>query len=161
LAGAWVDDLVGGSPRTRQEHELNTGEGKKQQVPLNRNLIDAARALIGCFLYGSRMPETPPVLSIRDNKEMQRFEVDLGDGSVAIAEYRLAPGEIVFTHTEVPPQHEGRGIGSALIRFALASARERGLQIVPLCPFFAAYIKRHAEEQDLLDPAYRERLDRG
>ena len=100
----------------------------------------------------------PTDIQIRDNPEQQRFELDLGDGAFAIAEYRLRPGVILFTHTEVPPAHQGQGIGSALIRFALRSAREGGLKVVPICPFFAAYIKRHAEEQDLVAPAYREKL---
>jgi hypothetical protein len=99
-----------------------------------------------------------PAFAIRDNVEKHRFEADLGDGSFAIAEYKLVPGKIVFTHTEVPPAHEGQGIGSALIRFALASARDRGLKVIPICPFFAAYIKKHAEEQDLLDPPSKKRL---
>jgi hypothetical protein len=97
--------------------------------------------------------------SVRDNREKRRFEIDLGDGSFAIAEYRLRAGKIMFVHTEVPPAHEGKGIGSLLVRTALASARERGLKVIPICPFFAAYIKKHAEEQDLLDPAYRKILD--
>jgi predicted GNAT family acetyltransferase len=97
-------------------------------------------------------------LIIRDNPERHRFEAELGDGSFAIAEYTLPKGKIMFTHTEVPPAHEGQGIGSALIRFGLAAARERGLQVIPICPFFAAYIKRHEEVQDLLDPAYRKVL---
>ena len=97
--------------------------------------------------------------SVRDNREKHRFEIDLGDGSSAIAEYRLRAGKIMFVHTEVPSAHEGRGIGSLLVRTALASARERGLKVIPICPFFVAYIKKHAEEQDLLDPAYRKILD--
>src|SRR5437764_15495156 len=101
------------------------------------------------------MPSPLPHLVIHDNRERHRFEADLGDGSVAVAEYTLRPGKIIFTHTEVPPAHEGQGVGSALIRFALASARERGLEVIPVCPFFAAYIKQHSEEQDLLDPAAR------
>jgi hypothetical protein len=97
--------------------------------------------------------------AIRDNEDKRRFEVDLGDGSLAIADYALHPGKIIFTHTFVPPpKHEGQGIGSALIRFALNSARERGLKVVPVCPFFAACIMRHPEEQDLLDPSSREKL---
>jgi len=100
----------------------------------------------------------PTDLPIRDNPDEQRFEIDLGDGSMAIAEYRLHPGKIIFTHTEVPEAHEGKGIGSALVRFALRSARDRRLNVVPICPFFAAYIKRHAEEQDLLDEHSREKL---
>jgi len=104
------------------------------------------------------MTTAAPNFAIRDNIEKHRFEADLGDGSVAIAEYNLLHGKIVFTHTEVPPAHEGQGIGSALIRFGLASARERGLKVIPICPFFAAYIKKHAEEQELLDPGFRKPL---
>ena len=96
--------------------------------------------------------------TVRDNPEKHRFEIDLGDGSFAIAEYTLPAGKIMFTHTEVPPAHEGKGLGTQLIRTALASARERGLQVIPICPFFAAYIKKHPEEHDLLDPAWRKVL---
>ena len=63
--------------------------------------------------------------------------------------------KIVFTHTEVPSVHEGQGVGSALIRFALALGARARLEVIPVCAFFAAYIKRHPEVQDLLDPAYR------
>ena len=104
------------------------------------------------------MPDAAPRYAIADNPEKHRFEVDLGDGSLAIAQYSLRHGKIAFTHTGVPKTHEGQGIGSALVRFALASARERGLQVVPVCPFVVAYIKKHAEEQDLLDPASRKSL---
>ena len=102
-------------------------------------------------------------LAIRDNPDRHRFEVDLGDGSLAIAEYTLPEGKILFTHTEVPPAHEGKGIASRLIRFALDDARRRGLKVIPLCPFVAAYMQRHAEVQDLLDAAWRVRfgLDKG
>ena len=95
---------------------------------------------------------------IRDNPERHRFEGDLGDGKLAIADYVLRPGKILFTHTEVPPEHEGKGIGSALIRYALDAAREKGLQVVPICPFFAAYMQKHAEAQDLLDPDWRRKF---
>jgi len=94
-------------------------------------------------------------INIRDNVEKQRYESDLGDGTLATAEYHLQPGKIIFTHTEVPAAHEGKGIGSALVRFALDAARDRGLMVVPTCPFFAVYMKKHQEVQDLLDPAYK------
>jgi predicted GNAT family acetyltransferase len=92
-------------------------------------------------------------LIIHDNPEKHRFAADLGDG-MAIAEYNLLSHAIMFTHTEVPEAHEGQGIGTKLIEFALASARERGLQVIPICPFFAAYMREHKEVQDLLTPAY-------
>ena len=100
---------------------------------------------------------TEPLL-VRDNPEQHRFEIDLGDGTFAIAEYTLRPGKIMFTHTEVPEAHEGKGIGTTLMRFALDAARERGLKVIPICPFFAAYMQKHAEVQDLLDPAWRKKF---
>jgi predicted GNAT family acetyltransferase len=97
-------------------------------------------------------------LTVRDNPERNRFEIDLGDGSFAIAGYTLPAGRIMFTHTEVPEAHEGQGVGTKLIRFALDAARERGLKVIPICPFFAAYMQEHAEVQDLLDMAWRKRF---
>ena len=49
-------------------------------------------------------------------------------------------------------------VGTALVRFGLAYARERGLIVAPICPFFADYIRDHPEDQDLLDPAWRKKL---
>ena len=96
-----------------------------------------------------------PQSEVRDNADRHRFEIDLGDGSFAFAEYNLLTGKIMFTHTEVPEAHEGEGLGTALIQAGLESARARGLKVIPICPFFAAYIRKHPEEQDLLDSAWR------
>ena len=100
-------------------------------------------------------------IAIRDNPAKHRFEADLGEGDLAIAEYYLRPGEIVFTHTEVPTAHKGKGIGSAVVRFALNAARERELLVVPVCPFFGTYMKEHEEVQHLLAPQYRSKLGLG
>ena len=96
-----------------------------------------------------------PVYHVRDNPDRKRFEINLGDGSFAFADYNLLTGKIMFTHTEVPEAHGGKGLGTALIRAGLAAARERGLTVIPICPFFAGYMQKHAEEHDLLDEAWR------
>ena len=101
---------------------------------------------------------TAAPLTVRDNPDRGRFEIDLGDGSLAIAEYTLPAGKIMFTHTEVPEAHQGKGIGTTLIRYALDATRERGLKVIPICPFFAAYMQKNADVQDLLDPAWRIKL---
>ena len=90
---------------------------------------------------------------VRDNPEKKRFEIDLGDG-MAVADYNRLAHAIMFTHTEVPPAHEGQGIGRRLILAGLDTARREGLKVIPACPLFASYMKRHPETQDLLDPAY-------
>ena len=87
--------------------------------------------------------------AVVDNQAAERFELQT-DVTVAIAAYQREPGRIIFTHTEVPAELEGRGIGSALIAGALDQVRSERLKVVPACAFVRAYIERHPEEQDLL-----------
>ena len=89
-------------------------------------------------------------MEVTDNREESRFELE-AEGGTAIAAYRRSEdGRIVFTHTEVPPELEGQGIGSALIRGALEQVRAEGLKVVPACSFVRGWIERHKEAQDLL-----------
>lgn len=104
--------------------------------------------------------EYGPAMDVRDNTQKHRFEIEI-DGQFAIAEYEMRDGAIAFIHTEAPPALGGRGLGTQLIRAGLTSARERGLKVIPICPFFAKYIREHAEEQDLLHPDYRKILTDG
>jgi predicted GNAT family acetyltransferase len=86
---------------------------------------------------------------VRNNAAENRFELDAG-GHLAVAYYRLSPGVVTFTHTEVPPALSGQGIGSKLARGALEQVRAMGLKVVAQCPFIGAYIGKHAAFQDLL-----------
>jgi predicted GNAT family acetyltransferase len=86
---------------------------------------------------------------VRDNTALNRFELD-AEGHTAVAYYKPSPGVITITHTEVPQELSGRGIGSALARGALALARAQGLKVVVKCPFIAAYMAKHPEFNDLL-----------
>ncbi len=87
--------------------------------------------------------------TVHDNPGLGRFELTV-DGHTAISAYRHTPGTVTFTHTEVPDALSGRGVGSALAKGALDAVRMRGEKIVPLCPFIAAYIRKHPEYRDLL-----------
>ena len=56
--------------------------------------------------------------TVRDNKTLGRFELEQ-DGHVAAAYYDLAGNIITFTHTEVPDELGGKGVGSRLVKGAL------------------------------------------
>ncbi|MBP2312867.1 GNAT family N-acetyltransferase [Azospirillum soli] len=86
---------------------------------------------------------------VKDNAALGRYELVV-DGATAFADYRMEDGRRVFTHTEVPESMAGKGIGSALARGALEDARAKGMAVVPLCPFIAAYIERHPDYRDLV-----------
>ena len=97
-------------------------------------------------------------VEVRDNPELGRYEA-LANGNVAgFAEYRIHGERMTMPHTEVDPRYEGEGIGGKLASFALDDARERGLAVVPLCPFIAGYIRRHQDYLDVVDPAMRGRV---
>lgn len=86
---------------------------------------------------------------IRDNPDRSRFEMVAG-GDIAVVNYRLAPGIITLSHTEVPQELEGQGYGSKMVRGVLGIVRARGLKMVPACGFVAAFIRKNPEFQDLL-----------
>lgn len=90
-------------------------------------------------------------MKVINNPGQRRFEIALEDGAVAFADYRFEGDKVIFPHTIVPPAHEGKGLGSALAREALAWARAEGLRVVPACSFFVSYMDRHPETRDLLD----------
>ncbi|MEO5669523.1 MAG: GNAT family N-acetyltransferase [Ramlibacter sp.] len=94
-------------------------------------------------------------ISITDSPESHRYQLRVGDTDAAHAEYKLLKGAIKFTHTEVPPEFEGKGLGSQLAKFALDDVRQRGLQVIPECQFIAGYIRRHTEYLDLVSEENR------
>ena len=93
--------------------------------------------------------DATPELNITQHPERSRFEAEI-EGRIAFVEYRRRHNMIWLAHTEVPPPLEGRGIGSALAKHALDYARKEGLEVVPSCPFIAAYIRSHPSYADLV-----------
>ena len=91
--------------------------------------------------------DTPP--NVVHNAAAQRFEVILGD-DLARADYRRDGDVLRLVHTAVPPAHEGKGLAAALVRAALAFAREQRLRVQPACSYVRSYMKRHPETHDLL-----------
>ncbi|MEM0963068.1 MAG: GNAT family N-acetyltransferase [Bacteroidota bacterium] len=81
--------------------------------------------------------------------EHKRFALET-DAGLAHLDYILTDALLVLSHTEVPVGAEGQGVGSRLAKAGLDHARAEGLRVMPLCPFVAAYVRRHPEERDLL-----------
>lgn len=86
---------------------------------------------------------------VLDNPERSRFELE-EQGLVAFADYRLHGDRIVIPHVEAPVALRGTGTAGRLMTGVLELIRERGLKVVPRCPYAAAFIQRHKEYQDLL-----------
>ena len=91
---------------------------------------------------------------IHDNTDAHRYELRTG-AEAAVVVYNLSGQNLMITETLVPEPLEGKGIASRMARHVLGDARERGLLILPVCPFFAAYLQKHPEHADVVHPTYR------
>jgi predicted GNAT family acetyltransferase len=92
-------------------------------------------------------------MDVTDNAAAHRYEI-AEDGRVAgFTQYRRHGEHLIeFVHTVVEPEFEGQGVGSTLIRHVLDAARREGRAVRPTCPFVRAFVERHPEYQDLLEP---------
>lgn len=90
-------------------------------------------------------------MTIRNNPGKRRYEAVV-DGEIAgFLFYQERDGPLALIHTEVAEEFEGRGIGSRLAAGALDEARERGVRVIPVCPFVRGYLERHPEYGDLVE----------
>ena len=94
---------------------------------------------------------TDPVRpTVSDAPERERYEAHLDGELAGILEYIVKRGRLALIHTEVLPHHEGQGIGSALVRYALDDARRRELRVIATCPYVQSYVARHPEDDDIV-----------
>ena len=95
-------------------------------------------------------------MEVHDNPQKERYEVVVDGALAGFAEYRQKPGLIAFVHTEVDDAFEHHGVGAILVSKALEDARQRGLDVLPFCPFVNSYIAQHREFVDLVPESRRE-----
>ncbi len=88
-------------------------------------------------------------IHVVNNEAEGRFQAEV-EGGLAFLQYVNSESRIVFTHTEVPPELEGKGLGSKLVKAALEHARSEKIKVVPQCPFVASYIREHPEYESLV-----------
>ena len=83
--------------------------------------------------------------TIRENPAEERWEL-LVDGELAVfSTYHDHNNRRTFVHTETQDGFEGKGLASQLVRAELEDARDRGLEINPVCPFVRGWLERHPE----------------
>jgi uncharacterized protein len=97
--------------------------------------------------------------TVVDDPDAGRFEVVVGEDVAGFARYRRSDGAVAFTHTEIDPAFESRGLGSLLARRALDAVRAAGHPVLPYCPFIRDYIARHPAYLDLVPADRRGEFD--
>lgn len=93
--------------------------------------------------------------AFRNNTRAKRYELDLDNGYIALIDYFVTPaGDVALTHTEVPYEFEGIGIGTELVGRCLNDIREQGVGVIPQCGFVASYIRKNPQWQTIVVRRY-------
>lgn len=70
------------------------------------------------------------------------------DDQVKVGEMVVAVSETALTvyHTEVDPEMEGKGYAKRMFDKMVSYAREKKIQVIPLCEYVHVQFKRHPDE---------------
>lgn len=90
--------------------------------------------------------------TVTNATEHKRYEISAGGVRAGLTAYVDTANQRIFYHTEVDDKFAGRGLASKLIAAALDDTRAARKRIVAICPFVAAYVDKHSDYDDILDP---------
>jgi predicted GNAT family acetyltransferase len=80
-----------------------------------------------------------------------RFEMD-EQGLTSWAEYRQIGDKLYIDHVETPPSLRGTGAAGRLMTALSEDIRHRGVRVIPICAYAAAWLGRSDEFRDLTQP---------
>ncbi|WP_370063325.1 GNAT family N-acetyltransferase [Mycobacterium sp. MAA66] len=84
--------------------------------------------------------------------ESGRFSIAVDGKPVGLTAFIEHGGQRIFYHTEIDGAYGGRGLATLLIEQALTMTRRQGRRIVAVCPMVVAYVAKHHDFDDILDP---------
>ncbi len=87
---------------------------------------------------------------LRDNPTIRRLEM-IEDGQTVFADYHRDGRRLIVDHVEAPQGLRGTGAAARFMTALAGYARARGLMIIPLCGYAAAWLSRSPEFRDLID----------
>ncbi len=75
----------------------------------------------------------------------------LVDGEPAgLVDFRARAGVVNLLHVEVDVAYRGRGIASAMVRYAMDDVRARSMSVIPTCPYAQRWLEKHPADADLV-----------
>ena len=86
-----------------------------------------------------------------DNGRKGHFAAMEGDEEAGLMTYTWAGDhKFIIDHTEVAAAFSGQGVGKKLLMAAVEFAREKGVKILPLCPFAKSVFDKTPAIKDVL-----------
>jgi len=91
-------------------------------------------------------------ITLQQGKDTGRYvaKVEGFGGEAEMTFQQPTDAIMIIDHTRVPEAMGGRGIAKAMVRHAIADARDKGLTIIPNCSFVRAQAKKHPEWSDVI-----------
>lgn len=90
-------------------------------------------------------------VQLRSNDENGAFFIEIDGKQEALMTFVFAGDDkIIIDHTEVNPGSNGKGFGKKMVAKAVEFAREKGIKIIPLCPFTKSVFDKTPELSDVL-----------
>ncbi len=86
---------------------------------------------------------------MKNNIEKNRFEIE-ENGLVTFANYRTENKTLVINHVEAPVEARGTGSAGRLMQQVAQHAKDNGYNIVAVCGYAAAWLKRSPKYKDLV-----------
>ncbi|MEV0249592.1 GNAT family N-acetyltransferase [Nocardia sp. NPDC050712] len=82
---------------------------------------------------------------VRNNTQLDRFEISVDGALAGWAEYQDTASERAFVHTEIQVGYQGHDYAGVLLAAALHTSRAEGFGILPMCPTVCRYVETHPE----------------
>lgn len=91
------------------------------------------------------------IIELEYNEKKGLFYIEI-DGKVEAKMTFIFAGEhqIIIDHTEVSIGNNGKGFGKKMLQKTVEFAREKGISILPLCPFAKSVFDKTPEFRDVL-----------
>jgi predicted GNAT family acetyltransferase len=86
---------------------------------------------------------------LHDNTDDSQYEMDV-DGQTVFARYRKSREALTILWVEAPEQLRGTGAAGRLMSLIAAEARAQSWNIIPVCGYAAAWLKRSDDYRDLI-----------
>lgn len=81
-----------------------------------------------------------------------RFYIQKNGDDIAHLSYSKAGNTgLIINHTEVDQKWREKGKGKALVEHVVNYARQKGLKVIPLCPFAKSVINKDQSLKDVLN----------
>jgi predicted GNAT family acetyltransferase len=122
----------------RQKAERKLDETLEETFPAS----DAPANTVETGIVARDLPSPLPT-DVMVNHDRSRFEMFV-EGQTPFLSYTTGLNTLTLVHTEVPETLRGQGLGTALVKAAVESARARGLRVIAQCAFAKAYLRKHA-----------------